>query len=151
MDTPLTPASFGPRAVAHLIDFAILCVLLGMFSFVVQMIPFMKADASGEVHGWAGLVFLGAYLFLVVAWSENYYRNGGATPGKAAMRLKVIQSNGSEAVLSTKQILLREVLGKQVFMCATLGLTAFVSAFRKDGRALHDLIAGTRVVRVPRV
>ncbi|PSL45835.1 RDD family protein [Salsuginibacillus halophilus] len=72
----------------------------------------------------------------------------GYTVGKRALRLKIMKQDHHDVGLGT--MLLREVIGKAMIGTVTLGIAAVVSAFmvvfRKDRRAIHDLVAGTHVV-----
>ncbi|OQW52431.1 MAG: hypothetical protein A4S09_08745 [Proteobacteria bacterium SG_bin7] len=75
-----------------------------------------------------------------------FYLSFGATPGKLVLGLRVVSvETGGD--LSLIQIFLREILGK-FFSFFFFGFGFLLSFFRKDGRALHDLISGSRVVSV---
>ena len=66
-----------------------------------------------------------------------------ATPGKRAFGLRVIAIN--KASLSWSRAALRYLAGSLSWL--TLNLGHAMAAFRRDGRALHDLIAGTAVMQ----
>ena len=81
---------------------------------------------------------LGALYFILFeasAWQ--------ATPGKRAFGLRVIAI--SEPSLSWSRAALRYFAGSLSWL--TLNLGHAMAAFRRDGRALHDLVAGTAVVQ----
>jgi uncharacterized RDD family membrane protein YckC len=70
----------------------------------------------------------------------------GQTLGKMAMGVRVVDLSGEpigmgRAIVRTLGYLISE---------ATLGVGFLIAALRADRRALHDLIAGTRVERVNR-
>lgn len=54
-----------------------------------------------------------------------------------------------EQILTLKNMLLREVVGKYLLVYLTFGISNLVSIFmvifREDKRAIHDLIGGTYV------
>jgi uncharacterized RDD family membrane protein YckC len=72
---------------------------------------------------------------------------GGQTIGKMVTGLRIVKMNGNGVSFGT--ILLRHLLG--YFLTAiTLGLGFLLVAFGRNGRALHDLVAGTVVVYAKR-
>lgn len=100
------------------------------------------------------------------------YYNNGQTLGKKIMKLRVISNNGDS--LSLNQVAYRALiinsvlinmlivaallfLGRNYYYYASLLLqiisevivivTLIMIMFRKDGRGLHDIIAGTKVVQ----
>ena len=68
----------------------------------------------------------------------------GQSVGKMAAGLTILKTDGTRAGMRT--ILLRNLLGYAITLL-TLGLGFLIVAFNNSGRALHDLIAGTIVVR----
>jgi serine/threonine protein kinase len=146
--TPSAPApvtnykrgDYGPRFGAFLIDNIILAA--GCF---LLFLPFM--GSSSEDSLWI-------MILLQVLWVFGYYTyfhtRAGRTPGKVATGLKVICQNGSP--LSWPRALWRTV----VFLVFPAVLTAmfyvgwllyFIPLFDKKNRGLHDILAGTWVVR----
>jgi uncharacterized RDD family membrane protein YckC len=79
---------------------------------------------------------------------HNYYIVGhwrwGQTVGKMLLRVRVVQVDG--APISLGQSLLRFIGYFVSYLTLLLGY--LLAGFRSDKRALHDLIAGTRVVRL---
>ena len=63
------------------------------------------------------------------------------TPGKRALKLRVVRSDGSRVGFS------RAFLRELAKFGPMLLVNAFVMAFRSDRRGLHDLLADTVVVR----
>jgi uncharacterized RDD family membrane protein YckC len=76
--------------------------------------------------------------FVFLHWAR------GQTLGKMAFHIRVVSRDGGP--LSFGQAALRH-LGSWL-SAAILGIGYLVAAFRADKRALHDLIAGTRVEHV---
>ena len=68
----------------------------------------------------------------------------GQTVGKMLTGLTIVNSDGTSIGLVT--ILRRNVLG-YLLTAATLGIGFISSIFSTRGRALHDLVAGTIVIR----
>jgi len=79
----------------------------------------------------AGLYFIG---FEASAWQ--------ATPGKRWLGLKVVDLHGTR--IGWGRASARFLAGTLSWL--TLNLGHALAGWRADGRALHDLVAGTRVV-----
>jgi len=147
-------ASFFPRLLATLVDGVILLALnLLLLSPVFLVLLFREAFQSADLlRDWAflgilvgcGLLIVGANLWYVVGgWART-----GRTPGKALLRLAVVPAGpGSAAGIGLKAALVRFLAWN--LSGSLLGLGFLMVLFRKDRRALHDLVAGTRVVRTP--
>ena len=80
--------------------------------------------------------------FFYYGW---FYKNKGATPGKMIFKMKVVDFESGQNIGYGKMFL-REFVGK---FCSALilGFGFFMIAWRQDKRGLHDLIAGTQVIR----
>ncbi|MBI5624328.1 MAG: RDD family protein [Elusimicrobia bacterium] len=126
----MTKADFGTRAAALIID----GVLLSVASFLIGMIPLLGL-IIGIVLPWA---------YCAYCWTQDTpFGVRGQTLGKKVMKIKVVMDDGSG--LTMPQALMR-CLGYFV-----TGLTFWLGsllALREDRKALHDLIAGTQVVKV---
>lgn len=117
-DAPLTvePAGFWVRGGALLVDSLIL--------MVAKFIPL-----SGAVY------------FVSPAYKTIFVSQGGQTPGKMAAGLKVIRADGEPVSVG-------RALGRaaaEYLSLLTCGL-GYVAAAFGEKRALHDHVAGTRVV-----
>jgi uncharacterized RDD family membrane protein YckC len=120
-------AGFGARLVAFLLDGA----FVAAFNIPVHLIftPLFGSPAALAMH----FAYAGYFLSLK-----------GATPGKMLLGLRVIYlPTGGNPGWGTAFV--REILGK-LLSSVLLGLGYLIALFREDGRALHDLIADTRVV-----
>jgi uncharacterized RDD family membrane protein YckC len=131
----LHPAGFWIRAGALLID--VVCVMAAemVFGFFMGALAEDRLAAAGS----RAFRFLASPCYFVfLHWAR------GQTLGKMAFHIRVVSRDGGP--LSFGQAALRH-LGSWL-SAAILGIGYLVAAFRADKRALHDLIAGTRVEHV---
>ncbi|SFD71024.1 Uncharacterized membrane protein YckC, RDD family [Bacillus sp. 491mf] len=126
-------AGFWRRFGANIIDGLILVPFL-----VIFRVFNVSEDASDAV---ASLLHTLYYLIVPIAWA-------GFTVGKRALNVRIVRMDGENITIWTT--LKRYLLGGMVYTF-TLGIAVIVSAFmialRKDKRSIHDLIAGTQVIR----
>lgn len=104
---------------------------------------FMAAMTQGVEALLASLLSAGLWSWIVVAayfigFEASPWR---ATPGKRALGLRVLANDGSAAGLP--RVLLRFLAAGPSWFLLHLGHALVM--FRDDGRAGHDLVAGTRV------
>ncbi|MBB6120211.1 RDD family protein [Nocardiopsis algeriensis] len=147
------PASFGLRFSARLIDYLLTGVAAVAFFFLMVMVTMVltgseeTSDAEGTVwamlflFGWGPLLFFYDWLYLVT-W--------GRTLGKMMLGIKVVRADGGR--LTQGQAMGRAaVFGlPQSLLCVGHIFSAAESmAALGDarGRALHDRMAGTVVIR----
>ena len=136
-------APFSLRCGAILIDYITLVAIVA-FSTLVSRLLGGGARSWGSSSETAGLV-----LAIVVALLNLGVLPGltGFTIGKWAAGLRILRENGME--IGIGRALLRHFVGYPLSF-VTLGLGFLVVAFTSRGRGLHDLIAGTIVVREER-
>ena len=130
------PAGFGIRLAAFLIDNVI---LTGAFAVLLPILFDESIAAETRSDGalfFSSVVSLSYFTLLVGIW--------GATLGKRVLGLRIVRVDGSPAGIP--RALARE-LATILSVLILLGGYLMV-AFRSDKRALHDIIAGTVVVRV---
>ena len=136
------PAGFWIRALAAIIDFAVFFVVYSSFRLLGARVSGADLESSESLKPLASfftLVFAGAYTSVL-------HCLGGQTIGKMIVGVKVAAAAGEPPPLGTA--LLRYLA---YFASAGIFTLGFVMAgLRHDKRALHDLIAGTRVERLPR-
>lgn len=118
-------ATFSVRVIAFLGDVLASALAGGL------VVAFIHTPSPSRRQG-AGLAVLFLESFLLVALT-------GQTLGMRVTGLQVLRLKDPERVPGLVPALLRTVP-----LVATLGLAAF---FTRDGRGLHDLAAGTVVVR----
>lgn len=136
LDLPLAgPAS---RVLAAAIDYLVLGVLVLLW-FLAWIV--LAPNLSG---GWIAAVLL-IGLFLL---EQGYFMGceialGGRTPGKMAMRLRVVGQDGGEA--GTSALVLRNLLRS---VDVIVGVVLMI--FDRRSRRLGDRLGGTLVVHEPR-
>lgn len=163
-----TPASFGLRLGALIIDVILMSIFRGVLMFLFMAIGWLKTNTpeqdqllqdmainkaspesilgatvkmaldNGELH------FFGYFYLLSIVIFILFIVKKGGTPGKLALGLR-IQDIHSKANPKWLNALLRETIGKIISSIMLLGF--LFPLFRKDKRALHDLMAQTQVVK----
>ena len=139
----LVTAGFWIRLGAHLIDQILLSVALRLVAtppkFVLSPTPGLPG--LGEFFDAFAVIFA-----ISLAISGIYYTvmtaHFGATFGKMVCKLRVVKVDGARVGYG---ISLLRFFGS-VLSGLILSIGYLMVAFREDKRALHDLIAGTRVV-----
>ncbi len=91
--------------------------------------------------GWL-LAMVVSIAYILVPWARS-----GATLGKKILSLKIVREDGVEPLGYGKAAL--RLVGYMVSgMILYIGF--IMAAFTENNKALHDMIAGTRVVRIPK-
>ena len=144
----LRQAGFWLRAVAFLVDLAVVAVLLaaggmlvagavragGWFSSTPEVaLQWLEASARTVLSVLMNLW----YFTLFVGWS-------GQTPGKMLFRLRIIRVTGEEAGYA--RAFMRWV--GQILSFVLLGIGFLMIALSRKKQGLHDKIAGTYVIRL---
>lgn len=125
----LEPVGFLPRAGAYVLDTILLQVVLNGVMFDPSHLQFVM------YRGTAGVFVSAAYFILM-------HGRFGATIGKMVIGAKVVNEDGSP--ISYGRATLRYLGSILSGMICCIGY--LMVAFRDDKRALHDLLARTRVV-----
>jgi uncharacterized RDD family membrane protein YckC len=132
------PAGFWMRGVAALGDFAIFFLVQVSFGYVAGRAigPDVEDLAAFVPLVWAfTIIFAGAYTTVLHALV------GGQTIGKMLVGIRAVELGGQQLLVGTA--LLR--FAGYFASLAVFGLGFALAGLRRDKRALHDLIAGTRV------
>ena len=133
-------APFSLRCGAILIDYIVLVAILAFSTLISRLLGggARSAGSSSET--------VGIFLSVVVAALDLGVLPGltGVTIGKWATGLRIWRNDGTE--LGIGRAFLRHFVGYPL-SAITLGIGFVIAAFNGRGRALHDLIAGTIVVR----
>ena len=132
------PAGFWIRFVAVVIDGVVLLTTEAVFGFLVWLFfrPMSPQLTSAVVH--AFWLVSGSAYFVVLYWLC------GQTLGKMAMRIRVVPVAGGSLSLGQSALRWLGYLASSI----TLGVGYVMAGLRADKRALHDLIAATRVEHV---
>lgn len=151
-------AGFVPRLLACLADwmfilFLVNLVLLPWRDRLQELVQQVRAqlEATGDQPPDLGLlirfqlVFTAAYTAVSLAYMVGFHGRWGATPGKRLLGLVVVTLDGSP--IGYAGALRRYLAGTLSLITFGLGYLMILTPQR---RALHDLIAGTRVVLTPR-
>lgn len=132
-------APFSLRCGAVLIDYIVLVGILAGATLLARI--------TGD-GGWATTtLLLVAYVTVAAAALLNFVvlaAINGRTLGKWITGLHIERRDGTS--LGFGGTLVRHVLG-YILTLATFGVGFLLAAFNAEGRALHDLLAGTVVVR----
>ncbi len=135
------PAGFWIRVVAAVIDFVV-------FTLVDVSLGRAARRVWGPgVHDSMALQFTISVFTLIFAalYVTLLHAATGQTLGKAMVGARVVLVDGGPLPLGTA--LLR--FFAYAFSCLPLGFGFVMAGLRRDKRALHDLVAGTRVERDP--
>ena len=148
------PAGAGRRGLATLVDMAVYCGLCALLAIPVSL-QFDWGAVQGGIddlaraisdHIWlahaSGILGLWIALwwcYFVVGWGVL-----GATPGKWVMGLRIMDYR-QHCPIGPVRAMLR--LAAYCVSAVTLEWGQLLIVLRTDRRALHDILAGTRVVR----
>jgi uncharacterized RDD family membrane protein YckC len=163
-----TPAPYGLRTAAVIIDLIIMSILRGILMLIFTAIGWLKENspeqekliqemainkADPEIVLGAtmklaldnGLLHFSAFFFLLtVLIFVIFIVKKGGTPGKLALGLRILDIKTKNSPRWLKAIL-RETIAKLISSIMLVGY--LLPLFRKDKRALHDLISSTQVVK----
>ena len=132
-------APFSLRCGALLIDYIIIVGVLALATLLARV--FADGRRGSAFILTAGYVATAAVAFLNFVVLANL---SGRTLGKWMAGLRIERRDGE--TLSIRRALLRHLVGYPLTLL-TLGLGFLFAAFDPQGRALHDWLAGTVVVR----
>ena len=147
------PGGFWRRFAALIIDVVVLYILQIPFSkLLVSVLGVDQSiyDKIAQGHIPQEFIVFQTYSF-VIGLGVSYfyylfcYQWKRASLGKLALDLEVLVLKNGKAP-SYLEVFLRETIGKPV-SAFLLMIGYMIAIFRADGRGLHDLIAGTQVIR----
>lgn len=141
----LPKAGFWVRTVATVIDAFIVFIL----QFVLgSLLALMGFAATGSQEGGVGNVLMLIQIFgyiLSFAYYIVFTGYCGQTPGKMAVRIKVIRCDGSQ--ISYGRAAFREIPAK--FISGIIfGIGYLMVAFDEQKQGLHDRLADTYVIKL---
>lgn len=148
---PLSPepgkGGFWRRAVAYSIDFVLvqLIVILFMGVGAVAIETASVFEAGVDVASTALIEsFFPLFASIFLSYFTFFTYWGGQTPGKLLLRVRVVTKDLNELTLL-------RAFGRSLsyFLSSLfLGVGFMIVVVNRDKRALHDLIARTRVVKI---
>ncbi len=142
----LPKAGFWIRVVSFIIDSILVTVVQMILGFILGMaVGIVGGELSDNGHVMIGVT---TWMFgMILSWAYYVFFTGycGQTPGKMALRIKVIRTDGSP--LGYGSAFLREVIGKFI-SGILLGIGYLMVAFDGQKQGLHDKIAGTYVIKL---
>jgi uncharacterized RDD family membrane protein YckC len=140
--TDAPPAGFWIRVLGALVDGVV--VLLVQLSLALIATRLFGADVTDDLAYQSGIVLF--TLLFTLLYTSTMHAVSGQTVGKMVARVRVVGLDGELPTFGTA------VLRYFGYFVSLLPLTLgyLMAGLRRDKRALHDLIAGTRVERVLR-
>ena len=134
-------AGFVSRLGGFLLDVLLAGVLYALAGQVVQFVggAIGFEHLSAAEHPAVGRVLLAVWIFIYCAYPLSV---NGRTVGMAAVGLRAVRADGSP--IRTRDAVLRVLVTPLSFLLLFLGY--WMVLFRRDRRALQDVIAGTAVV-----
>ena len=137
----MQPPALGSRIGAGAIDLA----LLGAIDAIVVILTLRIAGlqtTTDDLRALPPIPFLGFLALLAFGYVASFTVAGGQTIGKMLLKLRVIGDDGRRVDAAGGVL---RALGCML-VPITLGLSYAPALFTSDHRALHDRLAGTRVV-----
>jgi uncharacterized RDD family membrane protein YckC len=150
------PRSGGPirRLIATLLDMAIFCGLCSLLALPVTRaihwtaLPVNLQEVTDAVSDPTWISHASGVLGMWIALWWCYFAVGwglfGGTPGKRLCGLEIIDHQNRCPIGLTRGVLRLVAYSVSSF---TFGIGHLLMVIRPDRRALHDILAGTRVVR----
>ncbi|PIZ47877.1 hypothetical protein COY29_04610 [Candidatus Woesebacteria bacterium CG_4_10_14_0_2_um_filter_39_14] len=149
----IKPGGAWARFWAAVVDSLVLGVLFIPIVIVFELLSSGQISFSPEVRSnLENNTTLGIIaILLILAYYIGFTAQRGATPAKKLYKLKVVKYKNKEKV-SYRQAIIREVLKLILFSIPILGalfylINGLFIVFSKQKRGIHDLIAGTQVIR----
>lgn len=136
------PAGFWIRLVGFGIDLLIVMAAQGLLRLLAARRWGADLDGTPTLQG--AVVFFS--LLFAVLYPTVLHALTGQTVGKLLVGVRVVATDGE--LLPAGAALLRALV-HWLSLAFMLGLGHVLAGLRKDKRALHDLLAGSRVDRVP--
>jgi len=100
-------------------------------------------ERSTAMLGLAALYFLGLLIYNIYLLSTQ-----GQTIGKRAFKIRIVSFEDNSNPGFAKVVMMRVVVNAILCIIPLYGLVDLLFIFRQDRRCIHDLLAGTHVVKV---
>jgi uncharacterized RDD family membrane protein YckC len=134
------PASFLARIAAMIYESLLVTAVL-----FVASLPFLYLVGSAQT-GWLRHVFQLYLAGVLFVYFSTFWLRSGQTLAMKTWRIRLVQENGD--TLTFRQAVLRFFLAWFGLLLAGIGI--WWALIDRDRQFLHDRIAGTRLVSVPR-
>jgi uncharacterized RDD family membrane protein YckC len=146
MDIAALPkAGFWMRVVATLLDAAIVFILQFLLGTLLAMSGFAIVGGTDQQFGAVAILVQLFSFALSFAYYIIFTGHCGQTPGKMALRIKVIRTDGGE--IGYGKAAFREVVAKFI-SGIILGIGYLMVAFDEQKQGLHDRMADTYVIKL---
>lgn len=145
VEVRLDLAGIGSRTAALTLDL----IVLGLAGLVVSIVLLVLWGESGGIGGAAGpfLIFGLIYLSLTVYFALFEALNGGRTPGKQTLGIRVVMDTG-QAITPTAAVVRSLLRLLDCFFPLAPFLPGFLLiTFSRSNKRLGDMAAGTIVIR----
>ncbi len=136
----IQPAPFLSRIAAMVYELLLVTAVVFVASFLI--LPFVGSLQAP----WQRHLFQAYILGVLFAYFSAFWLRSGQTLAMKTWRIRLVTRDGSK--LTLKRSALRFVLALAGLLLAGVGF--WWALFDRDRQFLHDRIAGTRLVRVPR-
>jgi uncharacterized RDD family membrane protein YckC len=143
------PGGFWIRFIASFIDGIIIAIPTSIISAImgaIMAIVFHGGKVPMPFLFFSQGMSMAIGILISLSYYTYFYQSTGSTLGKKVFQLKVVDAQSGN-LLTFKQIVLRETLGKMLSTITFL-IGYIMAGVREDKRALHDLIADTRVEEI---
>ena len=134
------PATFLARIAAMVYELLLVTAVL-----FVASLPFLYLVGNAE-SGWRHFAFQLYLTGVLFTYFSAFWMRSGQTLAMKTWRIRLVDRNGGRPTL--RQSALRFVVALIGLLLAGAGF--WWALFDRDRQFLHDRIAGTRLVRVPR-
>ena len=141
-DVAPRPGSFWIRAVGFGVDVLVIMLAQSLLGVLAARRWGVDVDRSSTLQG----AVVSFTLLFAVLYPTVLHTLTGQTVGKLLVGVRVVATDGG--LLPPGAAFLRAVVA-WLALPFLLGLGHVIAGLRKDKRALHDLLAGSRVDRVP--
>jgi len=143
LQVALNYAGFWIRLLAYLLD----CILLEIVLLPLSML--IRVMIGAPVNPWetdlvASLISAPINILLVASYYTFFVGKFGATPGKMAARLRIVNPDGSPVSYG-------KACGRyfgQILSSLCLCIGFLMIAWDSEKRGLHDRVCATRVIRI---
>jgi uncharacterized RDD family membrane protein YckC len=143
------PAGFWIRFIATIIDGVVIAIptaIIGGIMGMVMSLVFHAGSVPLPFLIFSQGISMAIGVLISLSYYTYFYQSTGSTLGKKVFQLKVVDATTGN-LLTFKQVFLREFVGK-ILSSLTFMIGYIMAGLRSDKRALHDLVADTRVEEI---